>query len=73
MTMDPRVTDPGDGKMPENQKVGLITIGLGVLVAAVAWMPKKVWVGLKKAFIYMTAGRHVEMKGDDKDDLIKDD
>ena len=44
---------------------------LAGVVGIIAYLPKRFWIGLKKAFIYMTAGRHIEMKGEE--DLIDGD
>ena len=70
--MDPRVTDPDfyEGR-PDYGKVAWYSFVIAIIVAVLGFLPKKGWVALKKAFIYMTAGRHIPMEG--KDDLIKGD
>ena len=72
--MDPRATDSEfyeKRNRGDYAKAGGFMILLAGFVAIIAWAPKKFWVGLKKAFIYITAGRHIPMP--DEPDLIDGD
>lgn len=69
--MDIRAADPKlNREKPKFGKIGLIIIALGTVLSVIILAPRKTLIVIKKIFIYMTAGRHIEM---DEDDIIKGD